>query len=76
MECGCQDPNATCTGQCSKTIYVGDGFCDDGNNNCGCGWDGGDCCGSSGKLKQYNYCTDCDCLDPAEGVTALPVLLL
>merc|ERR1712216_997663 len=40
------------------------GFCDDSNNNCGCDWDEGDCCGSSGKNKQFNYCSDCLCLDP------------
>ena len=32
-----------------------DGFCDDGNNNAYCTWDGGDCCGVSGQPKQYDY---------------------
>jgi hypothetical protein len=72
--CDCLDPDATCQGVCAKPAYQGDGFCDDNNNNCGCDWDKGDCCGSSGKLKQYSYCTVCDCLDPLEGVTALPAL--
>ena len=25
--------------------FIGDGFCDDENNNEGCQFDGGDCCG-------------------------------
>ena len=35
-----------------------DGQCDDVNNNPGCGWDGGDCCGNN-VVKQH--CTDCKC---------------
>merc|ERR1712176_367711 len=70
-DCSCRDPSKAdgCGGSCLSPNYVGDGFCDDGNNNCGCDWDQGDCCGESGKGKQYNYCTDCSCLDPdlAEG---------
>ena len=54
-----------------KTDWIGDGFCDDINNNAMCTfqwvigpgtglplWDGGDCCGSEAKL---NYCTYCTC---------------
>lgn len=41
--------------------YVaGDGFCDDKNNNAGCDWDGGDCCGPE---NDFTYCTECKCLD-------------
>ena len=43
---------------CAAPIYVGDGNCDDGNNNAGCGYDGGDCCAQSvkgGKVKE-TYC--------------------
>ena len=40
----------TCTG-CAVTnmSWIGDGFCDneDGYNTAVCGWDGGDCCGST-----------------------------
>ena len=41
--------------------YKGDRQCDDKNNNCGCDWDGGDCCGSSAGVS---YCSQCKCLDP------------
>ena len=47
-------------GKCKKANYVGDGYCDDGNNNAGCTWDGGDCCGVE---NNYDFCTDCDCLN-------------
>merc|ERR1711959_756500 len=57
---GCTD---MIIGTCEYSKFTADGFCDDGNNNAFCGWDGGDCCGSSGKKKQYNYCGDCLCLD-------------
>ena len=33
---------------CNGTlIWINDGYCDSGNNNPECGWDGGDCCASS-----------------------------
>ena len=38
---------------------IGDGECDDENNNAACGYDGGDCCGP------YVYtadCSECQCL--------------
>ena len=38
-----------------------DSFCDDENNNAGCNWDGGYCCGD--QVDTY-FCTQCDCLDP------------
>ena len=54
-----------------QSDWIGDGFCDDINNNAMCTfqwvigpgtglplWDGGDCCGSEAKL---NYCTYCTC---------------
>merc|ERR1712032_1746472 len=32
--------------------------------NCGCNYDGGDCCGTSGKTDQYAYCgSHCGCKD-------------
>ena len=37
-------------GFCGAAKFVGDGFCDDSNNNAGCSWDNGDCCGNSGKV--------------------------
>jgi len=41
---------------CQKPKKVGDGKCDRGNNNLGCGYDGGDCCLPEAKDK--------DCIDP------------
>ena len=35
------------TGPCNFN-YVGDGYCDDQNNNEECGFDGGDCCQDNG----------------------------
>merc|ERR1711934_616354 len=49
------------TGKCGNT-YVGDGVCDDVNNNAGCNWDGGDCCGAT-KIYDSKYCTECECKD-------------
>merc|ERR1712159_894019 len=74
--CKCRDPSATttaptttadknCVGKCGAAAYVGDGNCDDNNNNCGCKWDGGDCCGSNGNKWQYSYCSECKCKDPS-----------
>merc|ERR1719506_786235 len=39
--------------------YKGDGICDDENNNCGCKFDGGDCCNKSvkGGSVKTTYCT-------------------
>jgi hypothetical protein len=31
------------------------------NNNCGCAWDGGDCCSAA---PDHSYCKACECLDP------------
>ncbi len=70
-ECDCLDPDAYCISTCGAAAYYDDGFCDDSNNNCGCGWDGGDCCGSSGKAKQFSYCSVCACIDSAVGPPAL-----
>merc|ERR1712048_255486 len=49
----------TITGVCANK-HAGDGECDDDNNNAGCNWDGGDCCGPS---KGTTFCTQCKCLD-------------
>merc|ERR1711937_974099 len=66
--CKCLDPKAKCKGKCVASAYVGDGNCDDENNNCGCKYDGGDCCAKTvkgGKVKT-DYCKDCSCVDPAQ----------
>ena len=43
--------------------YVGDGYCDDENNNALCGFDGGDCCPGDGAKEGWNnFCNDCKCI--------------
>merc|ERR1712176_1354266 len=70
-ECKCKDPKGknlggSCPGSCGDTKYKGDGNCDDNNNNCGCDYDGGDCCDSTAKGKKVSktYCKECKCKDP------------
>ena len=46
---------------CEHPEWKGDDFCDDENNNKGCEYDGGDCCGSN---VNTDYCSECQCLDP------------
>ena len=38
--------------------WVGDGYCDDINNNRECYYDNGDCCGCD---MQIQFCIDCTC---------------
>ena len=45
-----------CAGQISS---IGNGFCDDINNNKECIYDGGDCCGN---CINTDFCTNCTCL--------------
>ena len=47
-----------CKETCGSPSYKGDNYCDDDNNNCGCNYDGGDCCGS--KVNK-TYCKECKC---------------
>ena len=54
-------PPNKCTKTCEDEGFAKDKFCDDGNNNCGCKWDGGDCCGPN---NDYQYCKECKCKDP------------
>merc|ERR1711939_874182 len=63
-QCQCKDPKHKvkgCTAKCTVPKYIGDGNCDDENNNCGCKYDGGDCCGKNVKKA---YCKECKCKDP------------
>merc|ERR1712032_1792297 len=66
-ECKCKDPNykpnTNCKGKCGLAQFKGDGNCDDENNNCGCAFDGGDCCAKSvkGKVVKTTYCKKCEC---------------
>jgi len=54
--------STTTVAGCAKPNWKGDNWCDDENNNEGCEWDGGDCCGANVRTK---YCKKCECLDPA-----------
>ena len=58
-----------CSGSCYLDYWKGDNYCDDENNNCGCEWDGGDCCGEE---VDTNYCQECECLDPSQQATTTP----
>ena len=50
----------TCNQQPGNEDWIGDAYCDDINNNVGCNFDGGDCCGSNVSTQ---YCTECLCLE-------------
>ncbi len=52
-------PPTPCKDHCQKPDHVGDGICDDVNNNCACEYDGGDCCGESGMRHQWDFCRYC-----------------
>jgi len=46
------------------TEWIGDDYCDDGNNNEECQWDGGDCCQGEDAPDGWDiYCSECQCLD-------------
>ena len=47
-------------GRCGEEAWKGDGLCDDFNNNPGCDFDGGDCCGDD---VVTDYCAKCECLE-------------
>ena len=49
--------------------WIGDGACDDENNNEACSWDGGDCCGENVMAQ---YCLFCGCLNPGAGDSGRP----
>ena len=66
MQCKCIDPKnlgEPPKDACRSVKYIGDGNCDDGNNNKGCGYDGGDCCYKTVKGGQVNkkYCSEVGC---------------
>ena len=48
------------SGYGGKPEWIQDGFCDDRNNNEGCDFDGGDCCGQASVNKRF--CSECKCL--------------
>ena len=51
--------NSTGPVSCSYQ-WIGDGHCDDQNNNADCSYDAGDCCGPN---VLTNFCTECLCLN-------------
>ena len=53
-------PTTETPGTCGLPNYVGDNYCDDKNNNAGCNYDGGDCCGID---INTDYCIVCQCLE-------------
>ena len=44
--------------ECQERTRIGDGFCQDYNNNHHCSFDGGDCCG---PCVNREFCTECKC---------------
>ena len=44
--------------ECQFPTLIGDGFCQDYNNNRHCSFDGGDCCG---PCVNKEFCTKCKC---------------
>ncbi|MBR56904.1 MAG: hypothetical protein CMH54_02475 [Myxococcales bacterium] len=74
-ECGdgiCQGPeNFFCPEDCEpesgceEEDWVGDGWCDPGNNSASCDWDGGDCCETTCVSEEYPCGVEgYDCEDP------------
>ena len=59
---------STISSGCEVDSWKDDNYCDDGNNNEECEWDGGDCCGYNVNTE---YCIDCECLDPDFDDTSL-----
>merc|ERR1712080_425436 len=49
-----------CNEKGGKSSWIGDGSCDDINNNYFCKFDGGDCCGPN---VRKNFCMECKCLE-------------
>ncbi|CAM9831329.1 unnamed protein product, partial [Ectocarpus fasciculatus] len=55
-----------CTAILGNLPYIGDGICDEVNNNAECGYDGGDCCPSTCDVSSTNYCPEdnSECVNP------------
>ena len=61
---GTTTPSGTTTaGDCNQG-WIGDGYCDDINNNLDCSYDVGDCCGSN---VNTDYCNVYQCLEGGGG---------
>ena len=59
-----------CSDTCGSPDLKGNNLCNDENNNCGCEWDRGDCCGSD---VVTHYCSSCECLDPRHDKTKISI---
>ena len=57
---GTTTPSRTITAGGCNQVWIGDGYCDDINNNLDCTYDGGDCCRSNVNTQ---YCTECMCYE-------------
>merc|ERR1712080_586668 len=57
--CACLEDTGV-PNHCFKQDYKGDAICDDGNNNAGCDFDGGDCCLPN---VDKTFCKECACLE-------------
>ena len=57
---GSTTPSGTTTDGSCIQVWIGDGYCEDINNNLACTYDGGDCCGPNVNTI---LCTDCQCLE-------------
>ena len=54
----------TTSGGCQHPDWANDLYCDDGNNNAGCNYDGGACCPGSNPWDGWDkYCSVCECLE-------------
>ena len=61
-------PTITPTSGACNQGWIGDGYCDDINNNVDCNFDGGDCCGAN---VNTDICSECLCLEGGgEGITS------
>ena len=57
----------SCPGTCGNLDF-NPNKCDYDNNNCGCGWDRGDCCIDDNKVTDACYEDwQCECLNPNGG---------
>ncbi|CBJ33146.1 expressed unknown protein [Ectocarpus siliculosus] len=62
-----ETPSPTPSLSLCDDLRIGDGLCDDDNNNEDCLWDGGDCCECTCDTTSIYRCgaNDYDCLDPS-----------
>ncbi|CAN0447665.1 unnamed protein product [Ectocarpus sp. 12 AP-2014] len=72
----CIDPEAACVNDdditvdmfenCRYPVDIGNGWCDEGNNNEACAYDGGDCCECTCENGGKDYrCMEFSCIDPS-----------